>query len=911
MPWARAFNACEKVHNLRPLAPLLYWQWGVLALLCGLVSLNLGSGFLAFACLCLVFTCGDAPRSLRLLYRLLGLILGFALGLGLAWFSQPENPNIPTWVNPQAKVRIQARVAEVSGLPDQRWRILLENVQEADSPPSAEAPASRTRLSQSLPGRVAWTWDKPVGPRPLPGQYVSLTTKLRPNRGFDNIGSANSEQYWAARDVWLTAWTLEDKGQVNISGSPSTAARWRENLRLRLENALLALSPPAHDSLENPLQAPLEYPSSNPALSQALALAPALLFGDRFWLQSHTIDLFTSANLVHSLALSGQHLALAALGAAFLVGLAGRMRPLVFLRMPRRKLLAVCSVPLILLYLWLGHAPASLVRAAIMVGVSLILFWRNKPFTLLDTIFMTTLCLIAFWPQAIFDLGVQLSLLSVSGIALALPLLNHIPGTGWKRAALLLLGTSVAVQLATLPVLVESFGRISPWFPLNVLWLPVLGFVVLPLTALGFLTLFLPGAEPVAALLFQVASWPTEALLQLLQFLNDSSFFHTSSLLFTVQCLKPTPTSVLGYALVVLALVSLLGRTPKRRCTALVVLACLLLPSGTLARLYENTLMRLNSSVHVRVLDVGQGQSILLEWPDGRLLIDGGGSTSPRFDPGRDVVAHVLTRNRPPRLNALVASHADTDHTKGLISLAESFSVQEIWVSPQQAAQNSLPDVPVTEKNTDEWEATHYNSAAQLEAMRHTRGIPLRVIQRGDRVVLNPELGLCLLAVHPPDKGRFSTNNASLVFLLQRHSPGQAPQNLALLCGDAQRSALKHVLAYAEEKNISLRSEALLIPHHGSSTSLVQPFYEAVQPRFALISYSIYNSFGFPKPDVVEALTQLDAHVLGTGQYGEIQLRWTHAQPRATLYTARSPNPGQLSPSPLFAPSLPHPLNAP
>lgn len=137
-------------------------------------------------------------------------------------------------------------------------------------------------------------------------------------------------------------------------------------------------------------------------------------------------------------------------------------------------------------------------------------FRRNlRPaFTFADVLLLALLCMVLADPLCLYDLGVQLSFSAVAGIALCSPWLSKLwndgpfsfsplkalqGGISPMRAAMsrfarllwLTLGCSVAAQLATLPLVLDAFGRSTLWFPINLLWLPALGFIVLPLSFLG------------------------------------------------------------------------------------------------------------------------------------------------------------------------------------------------------------------------------------------------------------------------------------------------------------------------------------------------------------------------------------------------------------------------------------------
>jgi len=122
----------------------------------------------------------------------------------------------------------------------------------------------------------------------------------------------------------------------------------------------------------------------------------------------------------------------------------------------------------------------------------------------------------------------------------------------------------------------------------------------------------------------------------------------------------------------------------------------------------------------------------------------------------------------------------------------------------------------------------------------------------------------------PRGAKRDRINNASLVArLVWRGVP------LALLCGDVQIAALRGLLQIQD--SAGLGAQVLVLPHHGSASSLVPEFYRAVGPRLALVSCGYGNQWGFPTFAVVAALEALDIPLRSTAQFGQIAVRWRDA----------------------------------
>lgn len=796
---------------LPPLQPLLLWQVWTLCWLCGLAA---SRWFLPSLTALLLIVAADS--RLRHPARLLAAALICAAGWGTATLLQPHRPDTPPyWVQTAHNaplVRLEGTVSDVQGLPDRRLRVILSEVRPAGD-----------GTAVPLPGLVVWTWEQPPA-RPGVGQQATVTLRVRSSRGFSNPGVADFGLWWETQGVFWRLWSRGDTGNPQFSGIPGNSSHLREKLRSRLEHLIGDGAP----------------------LTQEQAIIPALLFGDRFHLESSTLQRMAQATLVHSLALSGQHLAVAGLLAALLAFGIGRARPAVFLSIPRPKLILLCALPAAAVYLWLGNAPGSLVRAACMLGLLALWQWRDTPHTLADLLLGAVLAITLAAPLAIFDTGMQLSVLCVAAIALGVPLLRRLPmpahassrppsrGQRLLRGALQILCTSLLIQIALLPVSLLQFNTASPWFVLNLFWLPVVDAWVLPLSALA-LAFLSAGADAPARLLLDLAQPPCHALLALLDWLASRHLLEIPALL------RPHWTAVPAFAALLTALALLPGRSrlpPAGR--RLAAAGMLLLAVGPLLRYGAAW----GQGITLSLLDVGQGQAVVLELPGGtRLLIDGGGSNSPRFDPGQALVAPALAYNRAPRLDMVINSHPDADHLRGLLYILDAFAVREYM-------HNTEPPHP----------------AETQEMERLLRRIPHRALKAGDVLPLPSGEGppLRLEVLHPPP-GAVTGNDGSLTLRLVRGEHG-----LALLTGDLERNGLRALLASGRD----LQADVLLAPHHGSARSLLPEFYAAVAPRLVLASCGAENRYGYPANTLVQLLHKKNIPLLSTSEAGNIQIQW-------------------------------------
>ena len=859
---------------------LLGWQTGFLAMLAGAVAWRAPAFAAALMVLLLAVT---APRDLR---RFALLLLCCCLGACMMHASLPRQGIMPSWAAmPGRTVLAAGTVKSVSGLYGGRVRVLLEHVRPCGAEPSlpadrqeklsrqlARAPlfagsgfprgyAAVTGAEGEVPGLVALTLDaRDLGSleRPLPGQELRGALRFFPSGGSLNEHVPDPRAYWHDRDVWCAARPARSGGVplwMEASGGKGLrfhAARLRERWRLGLLETLRRMDAGSG--------APGE---GEGGLSQSAAMLQALLFGDRSALSPQTAERFASAGLVHSLALSGQHLALAGLAAAAAVWLCSLFFHGMFLRAPRRVWTACAALPFAICYLYLGGAPFSLVRAACMLAAGAALLCMRRTSSPLDALFFAGLLIFTGWPPGVFDLSLQLSFSAVAGIICAAPLAGAacarlFPREGVPRRrlghacravlrwTLTLLLASCAAQAAVFPVQTHAFGVVAPGSWLNLIWLPLLAFVTLPCAAVG-LALNMAGAAAAAAASLHAAALPADLILWLLERLDGAGAITA------IQCLRFDPVAMLGMGACLCVSAFLAERRLLRlpvppAALRLLIAGALLIPIGQAPALLGQAMLEHRDAVRVTLFDVGQGQSVLVECGGGRILIDGGGSASPFFDCGKSILAPALTWGRLPWLDAVAVTHTDTDHARGLRWLLGHFSVRELCWSARSASGGESPD------------------GTALRDIAEKRGIRERILARGD--VLDLPRGFRLEVLWPPRGGegrKRTANDDSLVLRLAREGRG-----LALFCGDVRAPALKDLLRLGGD----LKAEVLVLPHHGASSSLLPEFYGAVAPELALASAGAFNQYGFPSAKVRQELERRGIPLLNTGEEGQLRVVW-------------------------------------
>lgn len=524
-----------------PLAPGLLWQSWLSCWLLGLLAARWPGPALC-AGLCVLVADSRLWRFSRLLLACAVALLGCATARALLPDLSPppllerlHQERIPTRHWPV----LEARVDDVRTLPDQRLRISLTDLRLEGADGQAQA---------ALPGDASWTWEQ-AAVFPLPGQTVRLQRKLLPVDGQRNFGLTDWGFWWHSHGTGWRIWSRGTDGHPAVGGPASSLARQRLALMRRFLAVLLPgrtdlLPPPAPPASaaapSRPSAAGAPMPSAAP-VPQGKAILLALLFGERFLLETPTVQAFNAGNLSHSLALSGQHLLVAGLAGMFVVWMAARLHPGLYLWRPRSVLIPLAACPAALVYLWLGNAPPSLLRAAGMLlllatGMALAhlrcmplpqALRERLPASGLDVLCCTLLCITVISPLSVFDTGLQLSALCVAVICCATPLMGQLlrriprtsPGRRLLRSLAGILLVSFFIQLALLPLSLLLFNNSGLWFLLNVFWLPVLGALVLPGAFLG-LGLSLCGLAPAAALVLDAAALPCQWLVDGLLFLQ-------------------------------------------------------------------------------------------------------------------------------------------------------------------------------------------------------------------------------------------------------------------------------------------------------------------------------------------------------------------------------------------------------
>ena len=235
-----------------------------------------------------------------------------------------------------------------------------------------------------------------------------------------------------------------------------------------------------------------------------------------------------------------------------------------------------------------------------------------------------------------------------------------------------------------------------------------------------------------------------------------------------------------------------------------------------------------DGELSVHFIDVGQGDSILVDLGETEILIDGGGKS-----PG---VVRYLNDYVDGPLDAMVATHPHADHIGGLIAVLGAFDVEQIWLNGDSSSSQTF---------------------GQFMDRVDGEGASVHEAQRGHSI----EVGtLTFHVLHPARPLLHDTNNNSIVLRLTYGSVD------FLFTGDAEKEAEAGILG----SGLTVQADILKVGHHCSRTSSSQQFLDSVQPKIAVYMAGQGNSYGHPHQETLAALAGVGAEVYGTDLHGTI-----------------------------------------
>ena len=607
-----------------------------------------------------------------------------------------------------------------------------------------------------------------------------------------------------------------------------------------VRSALIDIRSRLSDSLANVLPEP------------EASLAAGILFGTRSDLPRELKDDMNTTATSHLVAVSGQNVVLlAGLVIAALAWLVGR-----------RNAAWIALAGLICYAVLVGGHP-SVVRAAFMGGLYVTSIAVGRQNTAAIALVVAAAIMTAFDPQLVREISFQLSFFAVTGLILMTPVLStQIEGgiSRWTSVrefplTRLLLDMTVmttAATLATMPIIAINFHRASLIAPIaNLFAVPAFVAVATTSALTAIVGILIPGE---AGFMTWLAVPPAAYMIGAIRFFADVPLASTELRGIGVE-------HAVAYYAVLFAGIWWLGRqaisVPEPAPTQARPASRRLVPTAALALVLglSSALLWLAMSapaqgrLSVTILDVGQGDAILIEGPGGhRILVDGG--------PSGEAITDALGRHLPfydDRIDLVVLTHPQADHFAGLLEVLGRYDVGGMLVSPVEAETAGY----------DAWVSAVRNAGVPTTAASRWQWIDLGW---GARItVLGPQPGVVVADER-------DLNSASVVLKVSMDDVS------FLLTGDADEEAETNLI----RSGADLKATVLKVAHHGSRTSTSAELLRRVQPTVDVISVGAKNRYGHPNPEVLERLE--GDLVLRTDEHGDVTIStdgrrlWVQAQ---------------------------------
>lgn len=647
----------------------------------------------------------------------------------------------------------------------------------------------------------------------LSGDKLSFSAVLRGEEAFKNFFPDFSQKYLRSQKIHLRASTKSPLLIKKLNAENHTLGGFFSGLRRKFQR-----------------QIEMDFPGREKfSLSPEGGLLEALLLGADRRIDQQIDRQFQKTGLYHLVAISGAHIAVI----TFL------LYSLLSLFRLRKRTINLILLILLIFYAFLVEGQPSVFRAVLMTSLFLLGKLLDYDVNFLNLLSFSALFLLVLNPFSFEEAGFQLTFAATLSLILFFkPILRFMPVWPFKISEMLAL--SLAAVLGTMPIIVADFNRVAfATLFLTPLAAPLVGLIM------GFGYIYL-----LAGLIHQ---WPGHLLSLPLKLLIKLFVWMTgwlepfSSLSYRIP--NPPPGVIIGYYTTLLLLI-LKPRFKLQRPVLSLLFACFFL------LLITHPFPPKSVPQTVTFIDVGQGDSIMVELPGKKLMIiDGGGFVNSSFDPGEAIVSKYLWYKGYRKIDYLVSSHLHPDHATGLASLARNFRVREFWFA---------------EEDPDNALISEINRALPKDC-------PRIKIRRDFKRLIN---GTRIEVVYPdeaPDSPTARGNDSSAVIRLE--TDGWK----FLLTGDITSNVEQYLVnRYPSE----LQAQVLKIPHHGSQTSSTESFLKAVNARVAVITCGRNNISRLPSTEVVTRLQESGLNLFRTDLDGAVEIKVRG--PKLIIRTARS-----------------------
>ncbi len=519
-----------------------------------------------------------------------------------------------------------------------------------------------------------------------------------------------------------------------------------------------------------------------------------IFLGERNAINYSQKKFMNNAGVIHILAVSGLHVGIIALIVYF-----------VFFLLPL-KIRGILTILLLAVFLMITGFPISAVRAVLMTSLFIIVKITNRSDNILNILFATALLILLFSPAQFFEIGFQMSFAAVLSLVIIYPVFEKKINFGNINLILKyfikIFLASFSIQLGTLPLILLHFKEVSIIAPVvNVFIIPLLVILI----SLAILVILL---SPVTIFFTGFVNILVEFIFNLINLFGSQSFA-------TLQFHHLNNWGIFFITVLVSALIFLFKEkhSPRFYFYFLILFVTniyLIQKVCTVNKFYKYPFSLL-------MLDVGQGDSFLIKFPNNKIALIDAGNKSRFFDAGCRSILPTLDFFDIKKINYVFISHMDADHYKGLFSLVGKIGIDSIFVTP-----TIIADKNYSRLNAEFSQSQFISIEPKPMKIGNVRIYSLK----GER------------------KFRSKNNNSMILKIVFNECS-------FLFCGDAEFLRENEL---CEIYSDFLEADILKVSHHGSKTATSQRFLNFTNSRKALISAGKNNRFGHPSNEVISRL---------------------------------------------------------
>jgi len=632
------------------------------------------------------------------------------------------------------------------------------------------------------------------------GNKIYLTGTFQKGRGKRNPGEFDYDKYLKSKGISGLFVSYETDSVKIISDDKDYFKSFLHSIRKSIDQTI-------HD-LHN---------------EQTAGLLRGLLLADRSEIDYETKIEFINSGVVHILAVSGLNIGYILIIFLIIFGRFG-----IYLR-------SIFTLTGLFLFLFIIGIQPSVFRATLMAAIIIIAFLTNRSTNVINSISLAAVIILIFNPDDIYDPGFQLSFAAVLAMVLLYPFFQKIIyrlklKSKLVENVLLFFCVSLSAQIGTLPFTLAYFSKLSIIALLaNLIVIPLSGLIL----ALGFITVALGVISTAAAGYFAAAN-------NLFSYLMMEFIRHTGRLEFSFLWIR---NYSLYDALVFYFFLGFLFFALKQISKPILVFFILIISTMSIfifSSFDDKELLEKNK-LSVLMIDVGQGDSFLIKFPNGKTALIDAGEANQFIDNGERIIIPLLDYLGIDKIDYGFISHLDMDHYGGFISLIQNDRIKEIFRPLPDSSKKSLR---LEKFLIDKKIKTDFYNKTSLQ------------IGNTKVYILNEPFSAVYSSFSSNDKSgilKIVYDEISFLFVGDCEFPGE--------------------YFLANNFRNMLDSDVLKVGHHGSPSGSSKTFLDLVTPKISLVSAGIKNKFSHPSERVINSLKNVNSKIYRTDLIGAVLLQ--------------------------------------